>query len=315
MRLHYCDSCGEEWPVWDNAWPQAGVPWVGPKAGRSEILNVRFAFLASSTDRTKCSRCDSQTAYKQMYCAQNLQHLGPRHPALSALTWYESLLIARVHPVMSVITLTATGLLCYAGHVCNYYVKVMEWIKSLPAVLRDKKWFLIKRRHSMRQCRSDNRQKKPTTANRIRLVNAFDEAVKFMPTVYEGSQVVEAELQKFPTHGEQEMLEQAETCTPSDLKTELHMSQEIFEVWFNSSPRVCPNGSDAIASPADCSCASVICRHAIDQQGVDFRGSVSADTAWDLCCRLLSLTPSQNKLSTRDLAQLLVNCLFFTVIG
>ena len=63
------------------------------------------------------------------------------------------------------------------------------------------------------------------------------------------------------------------------------MSQEIFEVWFNSSPRVCPNGSDAIASPADCSCASVIRRYAIDQQGVDFRGSVSADTAWDLWCR------------------------------
>ena len=102
------------------------------------------------------------------------------------------------------------------------------------------------------------------------------------------------------------MLEQAETCTPSDLKTELHMSQEIFEVWFNSSPRVCPNGSDATASPADCTCASVIRHYAIDQQGVDFRGSVSAGTAWDLCCRLLSLTPSQNKLSTRDLAQLLV---------
>ena len=59
-----------------------------------------------------------------MYSEDNLQHLGPRYPALSNLTWYESLLIARVHPVMSVITLTATGLLCYAGHVCNYYVKV-----------------------------------------------------------------------------------------------------------------------------------------------------------------------------------------------
>ena len=72
-----------------------------------------------------------------MYCAENLQHLGPRHAALSNLTWFESLLIARVHPVISVVTLTSTGLLCYAGHVCNYYVKVLEWFKGLPAVLRD----------------------------------------------------------------------------------------------------------------------------------------------------------------------------------
>ena len=44
----------------------------------------------------------------------------------------------------------------------------------------------------------------------------------------------------------------------------------------------------------------------MDQQGLDFRGAVSADTAWELCCRLLSLEPRQNKLGTRDLAQLLV---------
>ncbi len=78
-----------------------------------------------------------------MYCVDNLQHLGLRHPALSNLTWYESLLIARVHLVISVVTLTATGLLCYAGHVCNYYTKVLEWFRGLPAVLRDKKWFLV----------------------------------------------------------------------------------------------------------------------------------------------------------------------------
>ena len=54
-----------------------------------------------------------------MYSQENLQHVGPRHEALSNLTWYESLLAARVHPVISVATLTATGLLCYAGRVCN----------------------------------------------------------------------------------------------------------------------------------------------------------------------------------------------------
>ena len=51
-----------------------------------------------------------------------------------------------VHPIVSVITLTATGLLCYAGHVCNYYCKTFEWFKGLPAVLRGKHMFLIKRR-------------------------------------------------------------------------------------------------------------------------------------------------------------------------
>ena len=45
-----------------------------------------------------------------MFSWDNLQHLGPRHEALSNLTWYESLLVARAHPVVSVITLTATGL-------------------------------------------------------------------------------------------------------------------------------------------------------------------------------------------------------------
>ena len=33
------------------------------------------------------------------------------------------------------LTLAATGLLCYAGHVCNYYVKVFDWFRGLPAVL------------------------------------------------------------------------------------------------------------------------------------------------------------------------------------
>ena len=51
---------------------------------------------------------------------------------------------------------------------------------------------------------------------------------------------------------------------------------------------------------------AVVFRYTVDQQGLDFRGSVSADTSWDLCCRLLSLQPEQNKLGTRDLAQLLV---------
>ena len=293
LRLHYCCNCDEEWPVFDAEWPQTGVPWVGPKAGRCETIHVRHGFWASSKDATRCGRCDGPTAYRQMYCAENLQHLGLRRPALSAATWYESLLIARVHPVMSVITLTATGLLCYAGHVCNYYVKVMEWIRGLPAVLRDKKWFLIKRRRSIRAGYTDTRQKKPTTANRHRLEAAMREAMQYMPTVYEGSVSLPEELNKFPRDGEQEMLEQEESV---DLGSEVHLSQEVFEVWFNS----------GAASAAQKPCAAIIHRYAVDQQGLDYRGSVSADTAWELCCRLLSLAPQQNKIGTRDVAQLLV---------
>ena len=86
--------------------------------------------------------------------------------------------------MMSVITLTATGLLCYAGHVCNYYQKTMDWIRSLPAVLRDNKWFLIKRRHSIKTGHTDTRQKKPTTANRYRLQAAITEALLYAKCVH-----------------------------------------------------------------------------------------------------------------------------------
>ena len=99
LRLHYCINCDEEWPVFDVQWPQTGVAWVGPKAGKCETIE-RAGFQASAKDPQRCSRCAAPTAYRQMYCKENLQHLGPRHPALSALTWYESLLIARVHLVI-----------------------------------------------------------------------------------------------------------------------------------------------------------------------------------------------------------------------
>ena len=292
IRLHHCYNCDEEWPVFDNSWPQTGVKWVGHKAGKCETISAA-GFRASTKDATLCSRCDSATACQKMYCEENLQHLGPRHPGLSALTWYESLLIARIHPVMSVITLTATGLMCYAGHVCNYYVKVMDWVRGLPAVLRHKKWFLIKRRRSIRAGDNDTRQKKPTTANRYRLEAAIKEAMQFMPTVYATSIPLPEELDKFPTEGEQEMFEQEESV---DLSGEVHITQDFYTIWFDSGKRC------ASKHP----CAAVLFHYALDQQGTDFRGSVAADTAWELCCRLLNISPAATKIGTRDLAQLLV---------
>ena len=61
-------------------------------------------------------------------------------------TWYESLLVSRVLPVISVVTLLATGHCCLAGHVCNYFVKCCERFTELPRLLHDKKRFLVKRR-------------------------------------------------------------------------------------------------------------------------------------------------------------------------
>ena len=124
--------------------------------------------------------------------------------------------------MMLVITLTATRLLCYTGHVCYYNVKVMEWMRGLPAILRDKKWFLIKRRRSVRAGATDTRKKKPTTANRYRLEAAIREALRHMPKVYEGSAPLPNEISKFPYDGEQDMFEQEE-CV--DLNDEVHMAK------------------------------------------------------------------------------------------
>ena len=142
---------------------------------------------------------------------RNMQHLGPRHEALSDLTWYESPLIARVHPVMPVITLTATGLLCNAGHVCNYYVKVLDLFRGLLPVLRDKKWFLIKRRRSINACAGGRMQTNPTTANRRRLVAGIAEAKRRLPLAYMNSADSPMELAKFPLGEEMEMQEQGKT--------------------------------------------------------------------------------------------------------
>ena len=122
-RLHYCATCDEQWGVFDREWPQAGVATAGEKAGTSECIKASD-FLVHS--ETSCKRCSGsqKTAYGMKFCKDNLQHLGEPHPAISRLTWYESLLVARVHPVISVVTLLATGSLCFAGHVCIYYVKV-----------------------------------------------------------------------------------------------------------------------------------------------------------------------------------------------
>ena len=179
------------------------------------------------------------------------------------------MLIARVHPVISVVTLTATGLLCYAGHVVNYYVKVLEWFRELPAALRDKKWFLIKRRKSIRATGGDVRQKKPTTANRRRLEAAIAAVQRLMPRVYADSVVSPGELAKIPWDEEREMLDHEERV---DMSGGVRLDRAVFSEWLRF----------GLMSSERCLCAKALMRYAVDQQGFDLRGAVTGDTAWEL---------------------------------
>jgi hypothetical protein len=222
-----------------------------------------------------------------MYCELNLQHLGRRHPALSNLTWFESLLIARVHPVVSVVTLTATGQLCYAGHICNYYMKTLEWFNSLPAKLRHKCWFMIKRRRSINASATDTRRKKPTTCNRLRLEAGFACAIEHMPNVYRDSYVSVVELAKYPKDCEVEMLEQEESI---DLDGEVHLDRDMFAAWLKT----------------DAPCASVLLQYARISLSDELRGDNSPDSIWDLICRDLGRPCDDKPLGSRELAQSIV---------
>ena len=109
QKLFYCTDCDEEWPVFVKEWPQTGVRTAGELAGVCETIKYA-GFQADAKGKACCSRCaPPRSSYRRQYCEENLQHLGPRHPAISNLTWYETLLVARVHPVISVVTLLATG--------------------------------------------------------------------------------------------------------------------------------------------------------------------------------------------------------------
>ena len=88
MKLHYCQNCDEEWPVFTGHWPQGGVETAGPKAGPSETI-LRVGWMASTRNPQLCYRCFSSTIRREMYSKDNLQHLGERHEPLSNLTWFE----------------------------------------------------------------------------------------------------------------------------------------------------------------------------------------------------------------------------------
>ena len=76
-----------------------------------------------------------------------------------------------------------------------------------------------------------------------------------------------------------------------DLDGDVKIDRDAWDAWLS-----------ADAYP----CATAILRHALDQQGADMRGSVGADTAWELCCRVLSRSADATYIGSRDIAQLLV---------
>ena len=58
-------------------------------------------------------------------------------PAVAALTDYEEMVLALVHPLVQVYSIPRTGQLAYVGHICNFRQKVMKFLSSLPVMPRD----------------------------------------------------------------------------------------------------------------------------------------------------------------------------------
>ena len=114
-----------------------------------------------------------------------------------------------------------------------------------------------------------------------------------MPHVYEGSRVNHEQLAKYPENGEQEMLEQQEHV---DLVGEERMARDVFENWLHIGQE---HGQD-------CPCAQAVMYVALDRQGLDMRGGVGPDTAWELCCLDLPDRADAHTLGTSEVAQLMV---------
>ena len=98
---------------------QAPTPVGPPQRRRRRCTSAGHVHEEFEHHNTKMHTWSAVGASPRL--VENLEHLGTRYGALSDITWYESLLIARVHPMIPVAALTFTGLLCYARHVRNYY--------------------------------------------------------------------------------------------------------------------------------------------------------------------------------------------------
>ena len=171
---------------------------------------------------------------------------------------------------------------------------MLEWHDSLPAVLRDKKWFLVKRRKSINATPGERRQKKPTTANRLRLAAAFETVKETMPKIYEKSQVILAELDKFPADGE---LEMEDIDVEPDLRGEVKLDRKMFAAWLERGKN----------DPHQYPCAAVIMQYAIRQQKEEMTiAEIIEDSAWELCSRELPNKEFATALGSGELAALVI---------
>ncbi len=99
-------------------------------------------------------------------------HLGDRHEAISKLTELEAMLLARVHPLIQVMTVHPSGQHVYRGHVCNLEQRSVEWMSSLPASPDKVPVVWIRRR--TREAAGKRHKRAPIRANRWRMEAALD---------------------------------------------------------------------------------------------------------------------------------------------
>ena len=101
---------------------------------------------------------------------ENDMDIGPSFPELSALTEIESMLAARVHPLVQVWTVR-TGQAAYVGHVVNLEQRVAKFFDNLPISPREVPILLIRR--PTREEWSKKVRRTPLVVNRPRLEAAF----------------------------------------------------------------------------------------------------------------------------------------------
>ena len=115
----------------------------------------------------------------------------------------------------------------------------------------------------------------------------------YLPHVFKGSYVNDEDLAQYPEHGEHEMLEPLQPA--GELAGEVPVSKDLFQAWLAYGPR---HGS--------CPCAVAILFYAQSLQSEDMRGAVGPDSAWELCCRELTLPDYQASIGTRLLANFVI---------
>ena len=82
-----------------------------------------------------------------------------------------------------------------------------------------------------------------------------------------------------------------------DLTGDVRLTREVFCEWLGSGTEERGSGRAG---------ATALMRYAVDQQGVYLRGDVSAETAWELFCRVFNRTTDTQALHANVIAQLLV---------